>query len=123
MPPYHAGQRAYCSGSVTDRPGFPDRCDSPDNVADVIRDQHSTALIDSDTDRSAVSIAIFIDKTCQDIHRFAAGLAILEWHKNYLVTAQRFPIPGSVLTDKGAATVLLWQKFALVECQANGSSM
>jgi hypothetical protein len=116
-------QPGKCSESVTDRPGFSGRCNSPDNIADIIRDQQSTASVDSDTDRSTVSLAILVDKTCQDIHRFALRFAIFERHKNDLVTTQWLPVPGSVLTDKGAATVPLRQEFIFVKGEANGGGM
>jgi hypothetical protein len=93
------------------------RGDAPNDVADVVGDQHPAGLVDGDACRASPGQAERPDEAGQHVLRRSGGLAAGEGHEDHLVPALGRAIPGAMLADEGTAPVALRQQGAAIERQ------
>src|SRR5258706_15072610 len=57
------------------------------------------------------------------VHRVTSRPAVRKRHEDYLVTAARFAVPGTVLADECAVRIVRGQEFAVIEEQSERSGV
>lgn len=95
-----------------------DRCHPPKHVADVVRHKQCSEIGHGNADRTTKRFAVFIEETGQDISRLPGAAPIGEWHKNHLVSAFRYAVPGAVLPNENAFRYLSRHRRPCGECQS-----
>lgn len=90
----------------------------PNHVADVVRHKQCSEIGYGNADRTTKRFAVFIEETGQDISRLPGGTPIGEWHKNHLVSAFRYAVPGAVLPNENAIPVFIRRRRPCGECQS-----
>ena len=67
--------------------------DAPDGIADVVSHEKITWLVNDDTDRPALGVALGVEESAQDFHRRAGRTAGPKRHEDHPITILRLAVP------------------------------
>src|SRR5690606_13900936 len=78
---------------------FSRRRHAPDHVAPSLRHHGRHLPVHRDADRTALRLAVLVEKTGEQLDRFPGWFPLPERHVDHVVARQRPAVPGTVLAD------------------------